>query len=132
MSSSSRLAQRGIQSVEDNAGLLHEFSIVFCGPGQACDHCIQALGLESIELAILQINIVNNLSDSLERLVRIQSEPFEYCFKGAVFALMSEFDSEHIERNSPIDGLSLIHEVEARTLVDELSDQPGRCEAIDV
>lgn len=65
---------------------------------------------------------MNDLSDSLEPLILTQAEPFQHCFKGAVFALVSEFHSEHIEGNSTFDCLTFIHEVESWTLVDELPD----------
>lgn len=56
----------------------------------------------------------------------------EHGLEGAVLALMREFRVEHVERDTTFDGFSLSDEVKTRTVVNELLDEPGGCEPVNV
>ena len=45
---------------------------------------------------------------------------------------MCELRSKHVEGNRAFDGLVVSHEIKARSFVDELRDQPGLRESIDM
>src|SRR2546425_9507467 len=85
-----------------------------------------------MKLVVFQIDVVDYLSNFAQALALNQAELLEHRLEGAVFALMSEFCSEHVKTNCSFNRLSFSDEVEARTLVDELLDEPGGSESVDV
>ena len=63
---------------------------------------------------------MNDFGEIHQGHVTIQRESFNEGFKCAVFAMMRELCSEHIERNTVFDCLAIGYEVEARTFINEL------------
>src|SRR6185436_4504066 len=88
--------------------------------------------LETVKLVVFQIDVVNDLGNPAQAFVLSQSEPLEHRLKGAVFSLMSELSSKHVKGNRTVDCFAFSDEIEARTLIDELFDQPGGGEPVDV
>ena len=85
-----------------------------------------------MKLVVFQIDVVDDLGNLAQAFALRQTESFQHRLERAVFSVMSEFGSEHVERNRPFDRFSVSNEVEARTFVDELFDQPGRSQPVDV
>ena len=77
-----------------------------------------------MELVIFQIDVVDDLGYSAEAFALCQPKSLQHCFERAVFSVVSELGFEHVERNRTLNRFSISNEVETRTLIYELFDQP--------
>ena len=74
--------------------------VVVAGSAERGDHGADPVGLRMAELAVLEIDVVDDLGDPLERRVRpIQSTQrfAQQHLEGAAVALMGELGLEHVE-----------------------------------
>src|SRR5229473_1671488 len=85
-----------------------------------------------MKLVVFQIDVVDNLGNLTQTLDASQGESLEHGFKRAVFAVMSELGSKHVERNCAFDHFVIADEIETWALVDELLDEPCGSQPIDV
>src|SRR6266571_4061251 len=85
-----------------------------------------------MKLVILQIYVVNYLGYLTQAFAAAQAESFEHRFEGAVLTTMGELSAIHVEGNRAIYRLALSDKVKARAFIDELPDQPGGGEPIDM
>src|SRR6266446_4411602 len=85
-----------------------------------------------MKLVVLQIDVMYNFRHLTQALDIVQAETFEQCLKRTVFSMMSELRAIHVERNRAHYRLAFSDKVKARAFVDELPDQPGGSQAIDM
>jgi len=126
------LTEQRIQPVKDRAALLDQFAIITQRLAQAVDDRIETRRFKTVKLVILQINVMNNFSNLTQTFAIAQPESFEDRLERAILTMMSELGPIHVEGNCACDRSVLGHKVKTWTLVDELPDQPGRSQPVDV
>ena len=94
---------------------------------------LDARRLVAAELAVLEVDVVDDLGDRLERRIARPARAEQH-LEGAAVALVRELGLEHVE--AELAGLRHValgrHELEPGLRVDEPADQPGRGDAVDV
>jgi hypothetical protein len=85
-----------------------------------------------VKLVVLQVDVVNDLGDLAQTFVLAESKSLQHRLEGAVFAVMSELSPKHVEGNRAFDRFAFSNKIESRSLVDELFDQPGGGQPVDV
>ena len=85
------------------------------------------------EFFVFEVNVVNDLTDGVERRIGKTGSRQEN-FESAAVALMSEFGLEHIEAQlARLRGIAFArHELEPGILVNKTADEPGRCDPVDI
>src|ERR1051326_3464457 len=129
---SSLFIQQSKQTIEYDSRVLQAFSIIREPLAQSIYDCVKTGSFQPLELVVLEIDVMNYFAELAQTPDLAQTESLDHCLKGAVFTMMCELSTEHVERNRVRHRLALRHEIKARVLVDELLDQPGRSETIDV
>src|SRR4029453_15941691 len=84
-------------------------------------------------LAVLEVDVVDDLADGVERRV-VQAGALQQHLEGAAVALVGVLALEHVEAH-PARARQVGpagHELEARARIDEAADQPGRGHAVDL
>src|ERR1700680_3735746 len=92
-----------------------------------------ARSLFTRELVVLEVDVVNNLSDHAERGI-IEPRAGQEDFKAAAIALMGELGVEHVEAQFPRRVHVTLHldKSENGVSVDKAAYQPGTGDAIDM
>ena len=85
-----------------------------------------------MKLVVFQIDVVDDLGNLAQTLALCQTELFQHRLESAVFSVVGELGSKHIERNRSFDRSPFSNEIKARPLIDELFNQPGRGQPVDV
>src|SRR6266581_2593290 len=111
-----------METIKDDTRLLQQLTIVSQRCAQSVYDRVKARGFKPVKLVVLQINVVNNLGNLPQTFAIAQAKSLEHGFKGAVFAMMSEFSAIHIEGNSTLDCLAFGNKIETRALIDKLFD----------
>src|SRR5207244_2157472 len=94
--------------------------------------CIEARRFKTVKLVIFQIDVMHYFGNFAQGSAVTQAEPLQHRLEGAILTVMRELSAVHVEGNRALHRLSIGHEIKARTFVDELSDQPCGCEAINM
>src|SRR5438045_7148992 len=61
-----------------------------------------------------------------------QAESFDHSFKRTVLTMMRELSAKHVKRNCVFYCFALSHKIKARTFIDELLDEPGGSETVNM
>src|SRR5258705_3645757 len=85
-----------------------------------------------MKLVVFQIDVVDDLGDLAQTFALRQTELLQYRLERAVCSVVGELGYEHIEGNGSFDSFSVSHEIEAWTPINELFDQPGRSQPVNV
>src|SRR5437660_7181965 len=85
-----------------------------------------------MKLVVFQVDVVNHLPQLAQAFAVAQAKSLDQGFEGAILTMMSELCAKHVEGNAVLDHLAFSHKIEARVLIDELFDQPGGSQAVDV
>src|SRR5262245_4388840 len=122
-----------VQAVEHGGPTLEAGFVIPLAHGDARDQPVDAGRLGTIELRVLQIDVVHDLRNWHECPV-VETEARDEHLEGAEIALVRELGLEHVEAELPCLGLVALgrHELEGRILVDEATDEPGTGYAVDV
>src|SRR6185312_8866852 len=127
------LAEALIQTVEHRARLFYARVVVALPGANAGDDMRNADRLLAHELAILEIDVVNDLCDGRERGV-VQPRAFQEHFEGALVAFMRDLALEHVEadlgRFRPV--VLFRDELELGRRIDEAPDHPGTGDPVDM
>src|SRR5258706_15904473 len=83
-----------------------------------------------MKLVVFQIDVVDDLGDLAQTFALRQTELLQYRLERAVFSVVGELGSEHIEGNGSFYSFSVSHGIEAWMAINELVDQPGRNQAV--
>ena len=128
---SARLFERPVERVEEGHALLEQRIVVLIGELKSVDQRADGAALRRAELAVLQIQVVNDRRDSRQRR-GVEAEDRAQGFEGAAPGLVAELDAEHVEWHALVGHrLGVDTEAEARLRIDEAPDQPGGRHAID-
>ena len=73
-----------------------------------------------MKLVIFQIDVVDDLGDLAQTFALRQTELLQYRLERAVFSVVGELGSEHIEGNGSFDSFSVSHEIEAWTPINHV------------
>ena len=100
--------------------------------GDAGDQPSNAHGFLAAELAVLQVDVVNDLGDRLQCRV-VETGAGKQHLETAAVALMGDFAFEHVEAQFPrLRDIALArHEADDSIRVDETAYQPATGDAVD-
>src|SRR6185369_1722737 len=123
----------GVEGIEDGPAVPEPRLVLAVRPGDPGDQMLDARGLLTVELLVLQVDVVHDLGERPERLV-LQGEGTEHHLEGAEVAVVRELGVEHVEAKLPRRRrvAACRNELEGGLLVDEASDEPGAGDAVDV
>src|SRR5438128_10659392 len=121
-----------METIKDDARVLQQLAIVSQRAAQSVHDRVEACSFKPVKLVVLQIYVVNNLSNRLQTFAIAQAESFEQRFKGAILTMMREFSAIHVKGDRAFHGLAFGNKIKARSLIDELFDQPSGSEPVDV
>src|SRR5882757_11465631 len=131
--SAALLAEVLVEIVEDRAAASEPFLVAPVRHRDAGDQSLDAAGLVPSELAVLQVYVVDDFGDRLERWVG-QAGVAEQHLEAAAVALMGEFGLEHVEAQFAEARRVVFarHELKRSPCVDEAPDQPRAGDAVDM
>ena len=112
-----------VQTIEERLALPHQSAVVFQRVSQSPNHRAQSGRFQSVELAILEIKVVNDLGNVAQTEVIRETKLFDHCFERAILSAMSELAPVHIEANRAVEGLIFGDKKEARLWVDKFSSR---------
>src|SRR5262249_40546463 len=122
-----------VEIVEDLAAARDPLRVILGGDADALDQRPDARDFGAAELAVLQVDVVNDLADGAQRRV-LELAALEEHLERALVALMGELGLEHVE--AQFAGVGAVafarHELELRLRIDEAADQPGAGNAVDI
>src|SRR5258706_13175668 len=79
-----------------------------------------------MKLVVFQIDVVDDLGDLAQTFALRQTELLQYRLERAVFSVVGELGSEHIEGNGSFDSFSVNHEIQAWTPNNDLFCQQSK------
>src|SRR5437016_2281622 len=94
--SRSLLLEVFVEAVEDRAALCEPRFVVLAGHADACDQAVEADHLGADELRILEVDVVDDLGDRLERGIS-ELEPSQQDLESAAISFVSVLRLEHVE-----------------------------------
>jgi hypothetical protein len=124
--------QESEQTVEDHARLLQPFAIIGEHVAQTVDHRLNPTSFEPLELVIFQIDVVNNFRQLAQAFNISQAKALQHRLKGAILSVMCEVCAEHVKWNGVGDGFTFGDKVKSGVFVDELFDQPGGSQPVNM
>src|SRR5512132_1580019 len=126
-------SEYGIESVEDRRAAGETLVVVARIRADTGDQHLDARGFLAAELAVLEVDVVDDLGDRRQRRI-IETGSGQEHLEAAAVALMGKLGLEHIE--AQLARLRRVasgrHELESGPLVDEPPDQPGTGDPVDV
>src|SRR5215510_9259574 len=122
-----------VQVVEDLAAARNALRIVLGRDADAFDQRPDAGDFGAAELAVLEIDVMDDFRDGAQRRV-LQRAPLQQHFERAFVALVRELGLEHVEAQLAFVGAIALagYEFEVRLGIDETPYQPSAGDAIDV
>src|SRR5262249_8368892 len=122
-----------VKVVEDLRAPRNPFRVVLCRDADAFDQRPDAGDLGAAELAVFEIDVMDDLRDGAQRRV-LQRAALQQHFERAFVALVGELGFEHVEAQFAFAGaISLAgYEFEVRLRIDETPYQPGAGDASDI
>jgi hypothetical protein len=98
--------------------------------GPTFENTLDTESLDPVELVILEIGVMNELSQPLHCSVS-NPESIDQCLEGAIVTVMAEIDIEHVVRDSLGLGRRCVTENEFGFRINESPDEPSRGNTID-
>src|ERR1700730_12560400 len=131
--SAALLAEVFVEIVEDRSAASEPFLVAPVRHRDASDQSLDAGGFVPSELAVLQVYVVDDFGDRLERWLG-QAGVAEQHLEAAAVALMGEFGLEHVEAQlAEARRVAFArHELKPSLWVDEAPDQPRAGDAVDM
>src|ERR1700751_1631478 len=122
-----------VEVVEDLGAARNALRIVLARDTDAFDQRSDAGDFGAAELAVLEIDVMDDLGDGAQRRV-LQRAPLQQHFERAFVALVRELGLEHVEAQLAFVGAIALagYEFEMRLGGDEAPYQPSAGDAIDV
>src|SRR6266851_4454527 len=108
-----------METVKDGARLLQQLAIVSQRFAQSVYDRVKARSFKPVKLVVLQINVVNNLSNLSQTFAIAQAESLQQRFEGAILTMMGELSTIHVEGNRAFNGLAFGNKIKSRSLIDE-------------
>src|SRR5262245_49343263 len=96
-----------IKSVKDRNGLRDQLPVIFKQFGQSSNHEIEPGDLRPVELAIFEVQIVDDFGQLPQTRVAAQAQLIDHGLEGAIFAQVRELSSVQFEADPAIDTLPL-------------------------
>ncbi len=122
-----------IEIVEDGSALRDPLLVALVRHGDAGDQAGDARRFLAAELAVLEIDVVDDLGDGLQRRIGYAGAG-EQDLEAAAVALMGDLAFEHVEAQLPrLRHIALArHEADDGIGIDEATDQPAAGDAVDM
>src|SRR5499433_69667 len=122
-----------VEIVEDLGAARNPFRVVLGRDADPFDQRPDAGDFGATELAVLEIDVMDDLRDGAQRRV-LQRAPLQQHFERAFVALVGELGLEHVEAQLAFAGAIPLagYEFEVRFRIDETPYQPSAGDAIDI